>query len=339
MRKSLIGETRQLMAMACAVCALPMVAQTVAEWPQGNNVPDTPDGGRTLHNGIVLPGEWPPRIDPKDPNPIPAPYLETENILQVIPIDIGRQLFVDDFLVESTNGLVRTFYKPVKYVGNPVMWPETKAERALNTELGDKPFPNKDAKDKDWDPLYKTAPGCCMSGGGVWWDPTRRRFRMWYMSGWSGRIGLAESKDGLVWERPPVGRDGGNIVLPDQKADTFSVFPGYDTDAPYDNWRISISPGGNPTRSAAYVSGDGIRWRFLRHTGLHDDVPQSVHRQVGVEPTRGLAQTLAHLPRAPRLLRGRRVALPGGARRGEDEHRGLRALARVRQPGPAEHHG
>ena len=243
------------------MAAVQLSAQTVA---------DTPDGGRTLYNGIVLPKEWPPRIDPKDRNPIKAPYLETENIPKVIPIDLGRQLFVDDFLIESTNGIVRVFGKPVKYEGNPVMWPETKAERALNTELGDKPFP-KGTKRRDWDPLYKTAPGCCMSGGGVWWDPARKCFRMWYMSGWGGRIGLAESKDGLVWERPPVGRNGDNIVLPDQRADTFSVFPGYDTDAPYANWRISISPGGNPTRSAEYVSSDGISWRFLRTTGQHDD--------------------------------------------------------------------
>ena len=116
-----------------------------------------------------------------------------------------------------------------------------------------------------------------MSGGGVWWDPTRRKFRMWYMSGWGGRIGLAESKDGLVWERPPVGRDGDNIVLPDQRADTFSVFPGYDTDAPYANWRICISPGGNPTRSAEYVSSDGVRWRFLRRTGQHGDCTTMFH--------------------------------------------------------------
>ena len=243
------------------MAAAQLSAQTVA---------DTPDGGRTLYNGIVLPKEWPPRIDPKDQNPIKAPYLEAENIPKVIPIDLGRQLFVDDFLIESTNGIVRVFGKPIKYEGNPVMWPETKAERALNTELGDRPFP-KGVKRRDWDPLYKTAPGCCMSGGGVWWDPARKCFRMWYMSGWGGRIGLAESKDGLVWERPPVGRNGDNIVLPDQRADTFSVFPGYDTDAPYANWRISISPGGNPTRSAEYVSSDGISWRFLRTTGQHDD--------------------------------------------------------------------
>ena len=70
------------------------------------SVPDTPDGGRTLYNGIVLPQEWPPKIDPNDPNPIPAPYLQAANIPKVIPIDLGRQLFVDDFLIESTNGIV-----------------------------------------------------------------------------------------------------------------------------------------------------------------------------------------------------------------------------------------
>ena len=211
------------------------------------SVPDVPDGGRTLYNGIVLPQEWPPRIDPKDPNPIKAPYLEAANIPKVIPIDLGRQLFVDDFLVESTSGVVRALYKPVKYEGNPVMWRQTKEEDSAQ------------------------APGCAMSGGGVWWDPTRRKFRMWYMSGFAGRISYAESPDGVNWERPPVGPNGDNVVLPNQTSDTFSVFPGYDTDAPYANWRICISPGGNPTRSVEYVSSDGVRWRFLRRTGQHGD--------------------------------------------------------------------
>ena len=217
------------------------------------SVPDTPDGGRTLYNGIVLPQEWPPKIDPNDPNPIPAPYLQAANIPKVIPIDVGRQLFVDDFLIESTNGIVRAFGKPVKYEGNPVMWRQTKEEDSAQ------------------------APGCAMSGGGVWWDPTRRKFRMWYMSGFAGRISYAESPDGVTWERPPVGPNGDNVVLPNQVSDTFSVFPGYDTDAPYDNWRICISPGGNPTRSAEYVSSDGLRWRFLRRTGQHGDCTTMFH--------------------------------------------------------------
>ena len=225
----------------------------------------------TLYNGIVLPKEWPPRIDRADKSPMHAPYLDKENAPATIPIDVGRQLFVDDFLVESTNGVVRKFYKPVKYFGNPVMWPQTRDELALNTKRGDKPYEKELGGSKAWDPTYKTAPGCCMSGGGVWWDPTRQRFRMWYMSGWSGRISLAESKDGLSWERPRVGANGSNVVLPDQKADTFSVWPDYAARNPYENWRICISPGGNPCRSAEYASNDGINWKFLCHTGQHGD--------------------------------------------------------------------
>ena len=210
--------------------------------------------GETLYNGIVLPDKWPPAIDPKDENPVRIPYLEKANIPAAIPIDVGRQLFVDDFLVESTTGVVRAFYKPVKYIENPVMWPQTATELA-------------------------NAPGCCMPGGAVWWDPTRRRFRMWYLSGWSGPISIAESEDGLKWERPAVAADatkrvppmGSNVVLPDQFADTFSVWPDYAAANPYANWKLCVSPGGNPTRSVEYVSSDGVNWTFAKKTGWHGD--------------------------------------------------------------------
>ena len=65
--------------------------------------------GENLYNGIVLPDKWPP--DDMDPNcyaPMPVPYLE--NIPDVIPIDVGRQLFVDDFLIQETT-LRRVFHK------------------------------------------------------------------------------------------------------------------------------------------------------------------------------------------------------------------------------------
>ena len=57
-------------------------------------------GGETLYNGIVLPNNWPPRLQPKYA-PMHVPYLNPENIPAVIPIDVGRQLFVDDFLIEN----------------------------------------------------------------------------------------------------------------------------------------------------------------------------------------------------------------------------------------------
>ncbi len=52
-----------------------------------------------LYNGIVLPDRWPPE-EKSDPR-MPPPYITSPP--DVIPIDVGRQLFVDDFLIESTD--------------------------------------------------------------------------------------------------------------------------------------------------------------------------------------------------------------------------------------------
>src|SRR5207237_9032447 len=62
--------------------------------------------GEVLHNGIRLPVGWPPRPDRLTREPMPVPYLQSPPA--VIPIDVGRQLFVDDFLIERTT-LRRTF--------------------------------------------------------------------------------------------------------------------------------------------------------------------------------------------------------------------------------------
>ena len=78
--------------------------------------------GETLYNGIKLPAIWPPRDVTLDiePKPLP-PYLISPP--DVIPIDIGRQLFVDDFLIEQTT-LKRTFHLAEYYPDNPVLKPD-----------------------------------------------------------------------------------------------------------------------------------------------------------------------------------------------------------------------
>ena len=120
-------------------------------------------GGEVLYNGIVLPDNWPPRIDAMFPGPTTPPYLK--NPPSAIRIDVGRQLFVDDFLVASSEGVVRKFYKPVKFEGNPVLWPETDEELARWTELGDRPYPPGATTAQKWNPMYKSVPACCLSGG------------------------------------------------------------------------------------------------------------------------------------------------------------------------------
>ena len=82
-------------------------------------------GGQTLSNGIVLPDDWPPEIRHFSREPMPVPYLE--NPPPVVPIDLGRQLFVDDFLIESTT-LNRRYHHPVPSEASPVLQPETELE-------------------------------------------------------------------------------------------------------------------------------------------------------------------------------------------------------------------
>jgi len=62
----------------------------------------------TLYNGIELPAQWPPVYTLRSEPTVP-PYLT--HLPAVIPIDVGRQLFVDDFLVDRTN-LRRSFHQP-----------------------------------------------------------------------------------------------------------------------------------------------------------------------------------------------------------------------------------
>ncbi|MEA4918651.1 glycosyl hydrolase family 32 [Proteiniphilum sp.] len=72
-----------------------------------------------LYNGIILPNVWPPKTgNPFSNEPMDVPYLD--NPPSVIPIDIGRQLFVDDFLIEQTN-LQRVFHQATKYENNPII--------------------------------------------------------------------------------------------------------------------------------------------------------------------------------------------------------------------------
>src|SRR5579871_706056 len=72
-------------------------------------------GDETLYNGIRLPQPWPPRLASLPRTPITPAYLTDPP--SVIPIDVGRQLFVDDFLIEETT-LERTYHRASYYPSN-----------------------------------------------------------------------------------------------------------------------------------------------------------------------------------------------------------------------------
>lgn len=206
--------TKRLLALALACCCA--VAQGAVSDRSGQPRRE----GERLYNGIVLPKAWPPRdVPPAGRSELPVPYLGAGRPA-VAFIDVGRQLFVDDFLVERTD-LARVYNHPVKYAGNPVLKPENDFER--NRPQNAIALPK---------------------GGGLWWDAARAVFRLWYEAGWCHRICYAESKDGLRWERPALDVvPGTNRLLPDQKVDSWSVVPDPDAADPLERWKLFVMPG------------------------------------------------------------------------------------------------
>ncbi len=200
--------------------------------------------GERLYNGIVLPEEWPPQeIDPKDDAPMRVPYLEHPPA--VIPIDVGRQLLVDDFLVQTTT-LARTFHMPVKYGRNPVLKPETALERPGTNNAVAAP-----------------------KSGGLWWDPHEKVFKLWYEAGWIHTIAYATSRDGLAWDRPVLDvRPGSNQVLPaDLKPDSWTVVPDWDAKDPSRRYVMRMQPPGKTQPGLCMTSADGIHWTNRFWTG------------------------------------------------------------------------
>ena len=172
-----------------------------------------------------------------------------------VDIDVGRQLFVDDWLVDGTHGIVRVYNHPTKAFDAPVMWPETDLEREVDPSRP-----------------YRFAPVAGATSGGLWWDPVKKVFRLWYEAGWMKHLCYAESKDGIAWERKDLGIvKGTNRVLTDTLLDSWSVFPDYAAADPYANWRLLVSVAGGVTDNRLYTSSDGIAWTHIGNAGQSGD--------------------------------------------------------------------
>lgn len=193
--------------------------------------------GERLPNGIVLPDVWPPKVG-YSTEPMAVPYLEKPP--EVISIDRGRQLFVDDFLIASTT-LKRTYHGPTYHAASPVLRPVTVWERSND---GDFAAPYSD---------------------GVWFDPTRRRFMMWYRAA-ELRTCLAVSDDGLRWMRPIFDIEAGtNVVLTSEKKssqrDSNTVWLDLNAADPQERFKLfETRYARSPYRMALRTSADGIHW-------------------------------------------------------------------------------
>ena len=214
----------------------------------GFEVNRKPRTGELLYNGIRLPQEWPPYIDWSSDEPMPIPYLK--NRPKLVYIDIGRQLFVDDFLVESTN-MSREYHYPQKYEGNPLLRPETDLE-------------------------IKGASNLAVAGpksGGLWWNSEKRIFELWYEADWCSSIAYAMSRDGLKWERPNLPLEmGTNKVLQSKyKVDSWTVVRDYRSTQPSQNFKMFVRRPGALDRARAFMSEDGISWGNSEKYGLCGD--------------------------------------------------------------------
>jgi hypothetical protein len=197
--------------------------------------------GEVLPNGIRLTSPWPPRRA-YSLEPMPLPYLDRPPA--VIPIDVGRQLFVDDFLIAETT-LTRTYHAATYHAATPVVQP-----------------------DQPWE--KEGGPAAMVFSDGVWYDPRDRLFKMWYMGGLTRATCYATSKDGLRWDKPALDvRKGTNIVQPDPR-DSVTVW--LDLDDPdarrryklFRSWRNNASATG--WAQTVYFSEDGIHWGEPRAT-------------------------------------------------------------------------
>lgn len=191
-------------------------------------------GGETLYNGIRVPSEWPPRVERLTLDPQETlSYLTSPPA--VIPIDVGRQLFVDDFLVEETT-LKRTFHSAEYYPDNPVLKP-----------------------DRPWE-SEGPSPTAMVFSDGVWYDPADKLFKMWYMGGYVRSTCYATSKDGIHWEKPSLDVvPGTNIVQPGGR-DSCTVWLDLEEKDPTRRYKFFRSHGNGGWGLSVYFSDDGIHW-------------------------------------------------------------------------------
>jgi hypothetical protein len=207
--------------------------------------------GETLYNGITLGRPWPPNWRAADEQPTLPPYLTDRPA--VVPIDVGRQLFVDDFLIEHTT-MSRTFHHAAYHPASPILRPE-----------------------HDWETYDDMAarthqpynPSAMVFSDGVFFDPKDRIFKMWYLAGYGASTCLALSHDGITWEKPSLDavQKGTNMVHKNPRdsntvwLDQFAADPAQRYKMAY--WHDHLL--------TLVTSPDGVHWTERGQTGRTGD--------------------------------------------------------------------
>jgi hypothetical protein len=239
---------------------------------------DNTTSGNVLYNGIKLPDYWPPRRSYTSDleNGMSVPYLQQKP--DTIDVSIGRQLFVDDFLIEHTS-MKREYHYAEYYANNPVLQP-----------------------DKEWENIgSQGSQFAAPFSDGVWYDEIVGKFKMWYMAGGgsysfnnAGVTCYAESVDGINWVKTNLSivpntnivdynteRDGSVVWLDKQEVNPSSRFKMflsardkqdqkwkyiYKTSSDGKLWREVVSSQPIADRSTVYKNAFRDNWVFsIRH--------------------------------------------------------------------------
>ena len=166
-----------------------------------------------------------------------------DEILEDALIIHGKQLFIDDYIVEELKAVTKTLHHPVKHAGNPLL-------------VQDQPW-------EDSGPGYTT----------VIYDQEEKLFKMWYAFWIEGAkpseqtLCYATSTDGIHWEKPLINKEAGTNVVSTPKITGFQCAGVFIDPVETDRRRrykmlFSASPDGTPktlSTNAAY-SPDGISW-------------------------------------------------------------------------------
>lgn len=194
-----------------------------------------------LYNGITLPQPWPPRRHQLSPHAARPPYLASPP--DVINIDVGRQLFVDDFLIHESS-LYRAIHRARYHPASPVLVPERPWEI-----------------DDPYAAATKTAPSpaAMVYSDGVFYDPSERIFKMWYMAGYQQHTALAVSHDGVSWTRRNAGVIPGTNIVRTHHRDSTTVWLDLAERDPSARYKMAWADM-DSGRLRLSTSADGVRW-------------------------------------------------------------------------------
>ena len=209
-----------------------------------------PAAGEVLYNGITLGQPWPPRLKYLDERPIRPPYLIDPP--EVIPIDVGRQLFVDDFLIQDTT-LLRSCHRPTYHAANPVLRPDQPWEQRDEVADRTQARPN---------------PAAMVFSDGVFYDPRDRVFKIWYMGGYGRSTCHAVSDDGITWRKPRFDIEPGTNVVDQRNRDSGTVWlDQFETD---ERRRFKMSLWHDHSL-VLLTSPDGVHWHAIGRSGRTGD--------------------------------------------------------------------